>query len=109
MPPSEPCDLASPPHYDPIDSRKLLFFYMIASCGSIGEAARRLHLTRSALSHAVRTLELELGCDLFHRSDRKIILTEIGERLMPVASHILEEMQNARQSLFRDSVVATAL
>ncbi len=93
-----------PPSYEPIDSRKLLFFYMVACCGSIGEAARRLYLTRSALSHALRNLELELDCELFHRSERKVTLTSAGERFVPIARRILEAMDSARSSLLREGV-----
>jgi len=87
---------------DPMDSRKLLYFYTIARCGSIGEAARQLHLTRSALSHAVRSFERELGFTLFDRTDRRVILTGMGKRLLPMANDILSRMESAMTNL-RDS------
>lgn len=85
--------------FDPIESHRLHIFHTVAMNGSIASAARQLCLTRSALSHAVRTLERELGCDLFTRDDRKISLTPAGERLLPFARSILEEMEKARRSL----------
>lgn len=54
-------------------------FCAVAESGSFSSAARRLHLTRSAVSKSIRKLEDELQARLFHRSTRRISLTEAGE------------------------------
>ena len=82
-----------------VDSHKLQIFYIVASCGSIGDAARRMHLTRSALSHALKSLELDLGCELFLRADRKLTLTSCGQQLLPMAASILSQMADLRSRL----------
>ena len=83
----------------PIDSRRLLMFCVVAEVGTVAEAARRLCLTRSALSHALKTLEGDLGCTLFDRRERSIAITEAGRRLLPQGRRILEAMNLARASL----------
>ena len=88
-----------PAAFAPIESHRLYVFHAVAASGSIAQAARHLCLTRSALSHALRTLEGDLGCDLFSRTDRRIALTEAGMRLLPYARSILEQMDKARLSV----------
>ena len=83
----------------PIESHRLLVFHAVAETGTIAEAARKMCLTRSALSHALRTFEDDLGCTLFWRQDRKMTLTAAGERLLPQARSILQAMQDARRSI----------
>ncbi len=92
-------NLSAPAAYMPIESHRLHVFHAVAANGSIAEAARRMCLTRSALSHALRTLEDELGCDLFSRSEKRITLTAAGLRLLPHARAILDEMARARLSV----------
>jgi len=52
--------------------------------------------------NALRTLEAELGCELFSRSERKLSLTSAGLKFLPHARTILEQMQTARRSLHED-------
>ena len=92
-------DILKPGSFGPIESHRLLVFHAVAETGTIAEAARKMCLTRSALSHALRTFEDELGCPLFRRQDRKMTLTAAGERLLPQARSILQAMQDARRSI----------
>lgn len=54
-------------------------FCAVAESGNFSAAARRLQLTRSAVSKSIRKLEDELQARLFHRTTRRISLTEAGE------------------------------
>ena len=45
-------------------------------------ASRALHLTPSAVSHALKGLESQLGCRLFDRAGKRIILNQAGEQLL---------------------------
>lgn len=83
----------------PIDSRQLLAFVCAARRLSFTLAAEELHLTQSAISHAMRALEEDLGCLLFTRGRRKVQLTEAGERFFHEAENILGEMERARASV----------
>jgi DNA-binding transcriptional LysR family regulator len=87
----------------PLDSRQLLAFVCAAHRMSFTLAAEELHLTQSAISHAMRALEEDLGCRLFTRGGRKVQLTGAGERFLPDAERILGEMEQARFCLTADA------
>lgn len=82
-----------------LDSRKLLAFTTLARVGSFTHAARELHLTQSAVSHAIKSLEQDLECRLFDRLGRHVDLTAAGRQLLEHADKILAEMKNAREDL----------
>lgn len=68
----------------------LLAFEAAARHGSFTLAARELHVTQSAISHQVRTLEDELGLRLFDRLGRTLQPTKAGRRLAKAASEGLQ-------------------
>jgi DNA-binding transcriptional LysR family regulator len=70
-------------------------FVRSAETGGFSAAARRLSLTPAAVSRNVAILERNLGVRLFHRSTRKLTLTEAGERLLLGIRGNLEELQPA--------------
>jgi len=81
---------------EPLDSRRLKLFLLIAQSGSIASAASAAGLTSSAVSHSLKTLEEELGNPLYERRGHRVILTSAGRRLIPRAEKILAEMQLIR-------------
>jgi len=70
-------------------------FVRSAELGSFSEAARRLSLTPAAVSRNVAMLERNLGVRLFHRSTRKLTLTETGETFRQAISTNLADIQAA--------------
>jgi len=54
----------------------------VAECGGFAAAASRLGMSPSAVSHAVKTVEGQLGLPLFARTTRSVSLTESGRRLL---------------------------
>jgi len=82
-----------------LDSRKLLAFTTLARVGSFTLAARELFITQSAVSHAIKSLEVELECRLFERLGRSVKLTPAGRQLLEHAQRILAEMKTARADL----------
>jgi len=56
---------------------------------SFTRAAREQFVTQSAISHSIRTLELQLGQALFHRVNRSLRLTHAGDALHRAASEAL--------------------
>jgi DNA-binding transcriptional LysR family regulator len=82
-----------------LDSRKLLTFVTLARVGSFTLTAHELDITQSAVSHAIKSLETEVGCRLFDRLGRRIALTPAGRLLLEHAGKILAEMQSAYASL----------
>lgn len=57
-------------------------FQMIAECGTMREAADRLFLSQPTLSHNIKKLESELGCNLFTRSNNRLRLTPYGKLVL---------------------------
>lgn len=62
-------------------------FLIAADQMSFTRAAEILCLTQSAVSHKIKTLEQNLGVQLFIRQPRKLVLTEEGKRLKAVVAH----------------------
>lgn len=73
-----------------MELRQLEYFKTIVDCGTISEAARRLHMTQPPLSYQMHQLEGELGVSLFARGPRRIELTEAGSVLYRRASSLLD-------------------
>ena len=83
----------------PIDSRQLRAFVTLARTGSFTLAAKELFLSQSAVSHSMKALENDVGCRLFDRLGKKILLTQAGETLLHHAEKIWHEMSTARSAL----------
>jgi len=70
-------------------------FVRSAETSSFSAAARRLALTPAAVSRNVAMLERNLGVRLFHRSTRKLTLTDAGERFLLAIKDNLDGLQQA--------------
>lgn len=64
---------------------------MIADCGSMNEAAKKLFISQPSLSSAVKELEKELGIHIFVRSNRGIVITPEGEEFLSDARQLIEQ------------------
>lgn len=64
-------------------------FVAVVESGSFSAAAERLRMTKSAVSKRISSLEDNLGTRLFHRSTRKLTLTEAGEQFSDYARNSL--------------------
>jgi len=64
-----------------MDWDKLRIFHAVADAGSFTHAGETLHLSQSAVSRQISSLEDSLNAKLFHRHARGLILTEQGELL----------------------------
>ncbi len=67
--------------------------------GSLTAAAQALHLTQSALSHAVRKLEDQLGTAIWLREGRSLVPTQAGHHLLAVANRVLPQLELAELRL----------
>ena len=65
-----------------ISLRGLRAFCFAAEHESFREAAEKLFITASAVSHQIKNLEGELGQKLFDRTSRSLVLTEAGHSLL---------------------------
>lgn len=64
----------------------------IAASGSVTRAAAELHLTQSAVSHQLRTIEERLGTPLFLRLGKRMVVTAAGERVLSAARRVLDDL-----------------
>lgn len=74
-------------------------FLEIASSGTLGRAASRLHVTQATVSARLQTLEAEVGRTLFIRNKAGARLTPAGHDLVPYATQLLQVWRQATQKL----------
>lgn len=84
---------------------QLEVFALLARLGSFSRTAQQLGITQSAVSHALRALEQELGVTLFRRERSAAELTPAGERLLARA----HELNHLREALVQDARNARGL
>jgi DNA-binding transcriptional LysR family regulator len=78
---------------------RLRMLHAIATSGSVGGAADRLHVTTSAVSQQIAKLEREVGQLLLERSGRGVRLTEAAELLVGHAGRLLAQVEQAEADL----------
>ena len=81
------------------DLSTLAAFLAVAAERSFTRAARRLGVSPSAMSHAIRGLEEDLGVRLLSRTTRSVAPTEAGEQLLARLRPALAEVQDALDQL----------
>lgn len=87
----------------------LLAFAEAARRGNFAEASRELGCTPSSLAKAVARLERQLGVRLFHRTTRRVTLTDDGRRLFERCQRVLTELEQLHDEATgaRTAVVGT--
>ncbi|GGG59401.1 LysR family transcriptional regulator [Salipiger pallidus] len=85
-----------------MDWDKLRIFHAVADAGSLTHAGDALHLSQSAVSRQIRSLEESLNTTLFHRHARGLILTEQGELLFDATASMVKRI-DAATARIRDS------
>lgn len=76
-------------------------FLSIVRDGSFIAAAKRLHITQTAVTARIHNLEQQLGCRLFVRNRAGARLTPDGERFIAYATRLVETWEGARRELAR--------
>lgn len=84
-----------------IEFRHLRTLHALREADSLVEAAERLHLTQSALSHQFRELEERLGLPLFVRKSKPVRFTSAGLRLLQLADEVLPLIRATERDLSR--------
>lgn len=80
---------------------QIRYFVAVAEEGHVGRAARRLHVSQPPLTRQIRSLEQELGVQLFERTPRGMRLLSSGETLLVRARRILAEVEGAIDAVGR--------
>lgn len=74
-------------------------FKTVADHGSFRKAADILGLTPSAISHAISSMENELGFSVLNRSKSGVTLTNYGENLLPYVNAVLNSDESLWQAI----------
>ncbi len=84
-----------------IEIRHCQSLIALAEAGNMTLAAKKVHLTQSALSHQLKTLEEDYGSALFERKSRPLRWTACGERLVALAYDLTRAVAGAERDLSR--------
>ncbi|WP_319423374.1 LysR family transcriptional regulator [Pleurocapsa sp. FMAR1] len=76
-------------------------FVAVAKCGKFSQAAVELDLTQPTVSHAIATLENDLGVQLLFRSQKGVNLTPVGESVLAHCDRILKSVEDIKQEANR--------
>lgn len=76
---------------------QLEIFSLVAELQGFTAAANRLSISQSAVSHALKSLELELGVELLRRHQSRVELSDIGQQLLLRARAMLGLANTLRQ------------
>lgn len=84
-----------------LERRHLQSLQAIDEAGNLARAAERLHITQSALSHQIKTLEHYFDVPLFLRHTKPIRLSAAGHKLLNLAEQVLPRMASVEDELTR--------
>lgn len=76
-------------------------FYTVANTGNISKAAKELYISQPAISKSIQKLEESVGCKLFSRSSRGVVLTDEGSLLYEHVSSAFETLNLGEEKLKR--------
>ncbi|MGI3170852.1 LysR substrate-binding domain-containing protein [Pseudooceanicola sp. C21-150M6] len=82
--------------------RGLEAFEAVARLGSVQRASEELSLTPSAVSHRLRSLEERLNARLFHRTNRRIFLTDAGKDYIGTIGSAFDRIERSTDRLAGD-------
>jgi DNA-binding transcriptional LysR family regulator len=82
-----------------IDISSLRVFLAAAEEKNFSQAAKRLHMSQSAVSQHIQGMERAYNMELFVRRGRSILLSEAGEALIPMAREVLRSVRLLEDSL----------
>src|SRR2546421_6178472 len=79
-----------------MEVQQLRYVLAVVDNGTFTAAARACFVAQPSLSHAIRTLESELGVELFHRIGRRTKLTAAGEAFTAAARDVVRAVDTLR-------------
>ncbi len=84
-----------------MELRQLRYFVAVSEELHFRRAAERLHMSQPPLSHQIRLLEDELGCELLARTRRRVEMTPAGEAFLRDARAVLADLDRAAHNARR--------
>ena len=82
-----------------MELQHLQYFLEVARYQHMTRAAEELHVAQSALSRLIKGLENELGCSLFDRRGRNLILNKNGQILLKYTQNIFNQFKDMKREL----------
>jgi DNA-binding transcriptional LysR family regulator len=82
---------------------QLRIFVSVAKLNNFSEAAKQLSLPRSSVTHAIQQLEAYYAVRLFHRTTRRVTLTQDGINLLPLSQNLLFDFDHLEQQAQRST------
>ena len=82
-----------------LDLRHVRHLLAVASHSTVQAAADALHLTQPALTKSIARFEEELGAKLFDRRGRRLVLTDLGERLVERGDDLLRHVRELEEEV----------
>lgn len=79
-------------------------FVKVAAAGNLSAAARAMGLSQTMVTKHMAALETRLGVKLFHRTTRRLSITEAGRSYLEASERILAEIEAANASVAADRV-----
>src|SRR5215208_2310534 len=81
-----------------LELRHLRTIVALADTGSLSRAAKRVHLSGSALSHQLKLIEDRFG-EIYQRKSQPLRLTAAGQRLLRLARLVDEALAETERDL----------
>ena len=78
-------------------------FYEVASSESISDASKRLYITQSAVSKAIKKLEDDLNTKLFYRNSKGVKLTDKGKQLLFYVNEAFNNLITAERAIIENN------
>ena len=82
-----------------IDTRPLRHLIAVASYPTVQAAADSLHLTQPALTKSISRFEDSIGAKLFDRRGHRLVLTELGQRLVTRGESIMRQLRDVEEEI----------
>jgi DNA-binding transcriptional LysR family regulator len=82
-----------------MDLHQLRVFQAAVKSGGFTRASEQLHLSQSTVSQHIKLLEEELGCPLFLRVGKRVLVTEAGRVLLQYTETIFRDLKNAEMAV----------
>ena len=93
----------------PVNLNRLAYFKAVADSGSFTRAAELLGITKGVISQQVTKLEAELKTSLFHRTTRRVNVTDTGKLFLARCTSIMQEAEDAYRELAQANEQPTGL
>lgn len=82
-----------------LDFKEIKYVLAVAETKNFSKAAELLHISQPSLSQYVKKIEDEIGLQIFDRSKKTVILTEIGSEYVRTARLMLRQQKELKQKL----------